>query len=84
MGVAAPPWTSSDLYIRPIMDSTAQVLPHEPAGQGIGTGMAGGQAGQDLYHLLASAVGMVEVTAPCLGLYLAIEVWPLCHSLLSS
>lgn len=76
MGVAAPPWTSSDLYIRPIMDSTAQVLPHEPAGQGIGTGMAGGQAGQDLYHLLASAVGMVEVTAPCLGLYLAIEVWP--------
>lgn len=34
-------------------DPTGQVQPHKPAGQGIGKGMAGGQAGQDLYQHFA-------------------------------
>lgn len=61
MGRAVPPVITSNSYIRTIIDSTGQVLPHEPAGQGIGKGMVGGQAGQDLYHLFASAMGMLEV-----------------------
>lgn len=75
MGVAAPPWTISDCKIRTIMDPTGQVLPRELAGQGTGTGTAGGQVGQDPYHSLASEVGMLEVLAPCLGLHLGIVVW---------
>lgn len=58
------------------LDPTGQVLPHELAGQGTGTGTVGGQAGQDPYHSLASAVGMLEMSAPCLGLLLGIKAWP--------
>lgn len=76
MGVAAPPWTISDCKIRTIMDPTGQVLPHEVAGQGTGTGTVGGQVGQDPYHSLASAAEMLEMSAPCLGLLLGIKVWP--------
>lgn len=76
MGEAAPPVITSDPYIRTIIDSTGQVLPHEPAWQGTGKGMVGGQAGRDPYHLVASALGMLEVSAPCLGLHLGIRVWP--------
>lgn len=75
MGVAAQPWTLSDYKIRNIMDPTGQVLPHE-LGQGTGSGTVGGQVGQDPYHSLASAVGILEVSALCLGLHLDIKVWP--------
>lgn len=44
--VAVPPCATWDPYIRATIDPTGQVLPLEPAGQGIG----GGQAGQDPYH----------------------------------
>ena len=64
MGVAAQPWTLSDYIIRNIMDPTGQVLPHE-LGQGTGSGTVGGQVGQDPYHSLASAVGILEVSALC-------------------
>lgn len=84
MGVAAPSWTIYGLYIRTMIHATRQVLPHEPAGQGIGKSMVGRQTGQDPYRLFASAVGMLEVSVPCLGLHLGIKVWPQCHSLLSS
>lgn len=76
VGGVAPPRPVSDPYIRTIMDSTGRVPPHEPAEQGIGKGMAGGPAGQDPYRPFAFAMGMLEVSAPCLGLYLGIKVWP--------
>ena len=74
--MAAQPWTLSDYKIRNIMDPTGQVLPHELAGQETGSGTVGGQVGQDPYHSLASAVGILEVSAPCLGLHLDIKVCP--------
>lgn len=77
VGLIAPPCIICDLYIRTTIDLTGQVLPHEPAGQGIG----GGQAGQDPYHLFPQQWGC---WALCLGLHLGIKVWPWCHSLFSS
>lgn len=74
VGVAAPAWPISDPGISTILDLTEQVLPPEPAGQGTGTGMAGGQAGQDPYHLFCYSSGNAGGIG-CLGLLLGIKVW---------
>lgn len=62
MGVAAQPWTLSDYKIRNIMDPTGQVLPHELAGQGTGSGTVGGQVGQDPYHSFVDVGGVSSLS----------------------
>lgn len=75
VGMTAPPRT---IYgpLHHTHDPTGQVQPHKPAGQGIGKGMAGGQAGQDLYQHFCSTVGILEVSSPCLSLYLGVRCGP--------